>query len=181
MQVLAAKQLGKFEGSPFPLLSRKMADDENAYYEGDEEQEELNVEEAEVLEEEETLRPIVPDPLKNLYKFHPESILDYADSIKPKVPLRAAMPTVSDLKKHLDDNHRSQPFLSVFEKTKILGFRANQLAQGARPYILVPEHISNVLDIAKLELEQRRLPLILKRPMPDGTFEYWRLSDLLLI
>jgi DNA-directed RNA polymerase subunit K/omega len=158
-----------------------MADDENIGFEGEEQEEEFNLEETEVLEEDEALRPIIPDPLKNLYKFHPESILDYADSIKPKVPLRAAMPTVSDLKKHLDDNHRTQPFLSVFEKTKILGFRANQLAQGARPYIPVPEHVSNVLEIAKLELEQRRLPFIMKRPMPDGSFEYWRLSDLLII
>lgn len=158
-----------------------MADNEPYYDEGEGEEQEEILEEAEVLEEEEGLRPIIPDPLKNLYKYHPESILDYADSIKPKVPLRASLPSVSDLKKHLDDNHRSQPFLSVFERTKILGFRANQLAQGARPYIPVPEHVSSVLEIAKLELEQRRLPFILKRPMPDGSFEYWRLSDLLLI
>ncbi len=169
-----------------PVLSEylveTMADDENNVgYEGEEQEEDFNVEETEVLEEEDGVRPIIPDPLRNLYKYHPESILDYADTIKPKVPIKVALPTTADLKKHLDDNHRSQPFLSVFEKTKILGFRANQLAQGARPYILVPEHVSNVLEIAKLELEQRRLPFILKRPMPDGTFEYWRLSDLLLI
>lgn len=174
-------QPSKFEATPFIFLSRKMADDENNGYDGDDQEEEFNVDETEVLEEDETLRPIVPDPLKNLYKYHPESILDYADTIKPKVPVKVALPTAADLKKHLDDNHRSQPFLSIFEKTKILGFRANQIAQGARPYILVPEHVTNVLEIAKLELEQRRLPLILKRPMPDGTFEYWRLSDLLLI
>ena len=169
-----------------PVLSEylveTMADDENnAGYEGEEQEDDFNVEETEVLEEDDAVRPIIPDPLKNLYRYHPESVLDYADSIKPKVPIKVALPSSSDMKKHLDDNHRSQPFLSVFEKTKILGFRANQIAQGARPYILVPEHISNVLDIAKLELEQRRLPFILKRPMPDGTFEYWRLSDLLLI
>jgi hypothetical protein len=37
------------------------------------------------------------------------------------------------------------------------------------------------LEIAKLELEQRRLPYIIKRPMPDGSFEYWRLSDLMVL
>jgi hypothetical protein len=45
----------------------------------------------------------------------------------------------------------------------------------------VPEYMSNVLEIAHLELEQRRLPFIVKRPMPDGSFEYWRLSDLIVI
>jgi hypothetical protein len=42
----------------------------------------------------------------------------------------------------------------------------------------VPEHVTAVLEIARLELEQRRLPFIVKRPMPDGSFEYWRLNDL---
>jgi DNA-directed RNA polymerase subunit K/omega len=115
------------------------------------------------------------DPLEVLYKFHPETILDYAEKVLPQVPIQEVPPLKGD-KKHI-----SQPFLSIFEKTKILGFRSNQLAQGARAYIVVPEHITNTLDIARMELEQRRLPYIIKRPMPDGTFEYWRLSDLMLI
>ena len=73
------------------------------------------------------------------------------------------------------------PFLNTFERTKILGFRATQLSQGARPFVPVPDHITDVKEIACLELQERRLPFILKRPMPDGTFEYWRLSDLLML
>jgi DNA-directed RNA polymerase I, II, and III subunit RPABC2 len=130
------------------------------------------------VEEEDAQRPAIPEPLEVLYKFHPESILDYADSVAPKIPLRVALP---DTETVVDPNHRSQPFLTIFEKTKILGFRANQLSQGARPYIDVPEYVTTVLEIAHLELEQRRLPFIMKRPMPDGTFEYWRLSDLIVI
>ena len=41
--------------------------------------------------------------------------------------------------------------------------------------------MTDVLEIARLELEQKRLPYIVKRPMPDGTFEYFRLSDLLVV
>jgi DNA-directed RNA polymerases I, II, and III subunit RPABC2 len=132
------------------------------------------------------------DPLEVLYRFHPETILDYAETVTPLIPLQqvppeaaastevaveAALGEASDV----DAHHRSQPFLSVYEKTKILGFRANQLAQGARPYVVVPEHVTKVGDIAKMELEQRRLPYIIKRPMPNGTFEYWRLSDLMIL
>jgi DNA-directed RNA polymerase I, II, and III subunit RPABC2 len=117
------------------------------------------------------------DPFEQLYKFHPETVIDYAESILPRVPLQAAPPIDGS-----DPNHKSPPFLTVYERTKILGTRASQLADGARPFIdPVPEHITQPLEIAKLELEQRRLPFIVKRPMPDGTFEYWRLSDLLLI
>ena len=123
-------------------------------------------------------RAVIPEPLEVLYKFHPESILDYADTVAAKIPLRVAL---GDSDTVVDPYHRSQPFLTIFEKTKILGFRANQLSQGARPYVDVPEYVTKAIEIAHLELEQRRLPFILKRPMPDGSFEYWRLSDLIVI
>ena len=115
------------------------------------------------------------DPLEVLYRHHPETILDYAEVIEPLIQIQEVVPSGAD--KH----HKSQPFLSIYEKTKILSFRSNQLAQGARPYITIPDHVTNVLEIAKLELAQRRLPYIVKRPMPDRTFEYWRLSDLMII
>lgn len=115
------------------------------------------------------------NPLDALQRYHPETILDYAEAIEPLVQVEQTPPSGGD--KH----HTSQPFLSVYEKTKILSFRSNQLAQGARPYVTVPDHLTNVLEIAKLELTQRKLPYIIKRPMPDKTFEYWRLSDLMII
>ena len=115
------------------------------------------------------------DSMALLYKHHPECILDYTESVASKLPLRTAPVSAAALS---DPYHQSQPFLTQFEKTKILGFRTNQLAQGARPFVTVPEHVTSVLEIARLELEQRRLPFIVKRPMPDGSFEYWRLSDL---
>jgi DNA-directed RNA polymerase subunit K/omega len=115
------------------------------------------------------------DPLEVLYRHHPETILDYAEVIDPLIQLEEIIPSGGDKR------HKSQPFLSTYEKTKILSFRSNQLAQGARPYITIPEHVTNVFEIAKLELTQRRLPYIVKRPMPDRTFEYWRLSDLMII
>jgi DNA-directed RNA polymerase I, II, and III subunit RPABC2 len=119
--------------------------------------------------------PESEDPYEILYKFHPETLLDYAETIIPEVPLQAAPPNGKDTE------HKSPPFLTVYERTKILGARTNQLAEGAMPFVAVPEYITNPLDIAKLELEQRRLPYIIKRPMPDGTFEYWRLSDLMIL
>jgi DNA-directed RNA polymerase subunit K/omega len=117
------------------------------------------------------------DPMEILYRFHPETILDYVEKIMPNIAIQQVPPS----KDGTDRGHTSQPFLSVYEKTKLLGFRANQLAQGAPPYIVRPEHVTSVFEIARMELEQRLLPYIIKRPMPDGTFEYWRLSDLMII
>jgi len=115
------------------------------------------------------------NPLASLLRHHPECVVDYAETIAPKIPLIASPPL------NKDPNHRSVPFLTQYEKTHVLGKRANMLSQGARPYITVPEYITDVGDIAKLELAQRRLPFIIRRTMPNGEHEYWRLSDLLIL
>ena len=114
-------------------------------------------------------------PLAVLLRHHPECRVDYQETIAPKINLSACPPLDKD------PNHRSPPFLTQYERTKIIGLRANQLSQSARPYIDVPEHVTNVWDIARMELDQRRLPFIIRRPMPDGTHEYWRLADLLIL
>ena len=115
--------------------------------------------------------------LKKLYEQHPECVLDYVETVIPKLEQKFAVPGGDNL----DVNHRTYPFLTNFERTKIIGLRANQISRGAAPLVVVPKHISDVRDIARLELEQKRLPYIIKRPLPNGTFEYWRLSDLMIL
>jgi DNA-directed RNA polymerase subunit K/omega len=114
--------------------------------------------------------------LQILTVAHPECRIDYIEESLHKLPLEAYPPD-----NNADARHRSYPFLTIFEKTKLIGFRANQLAEGGRPFINVPPHVTDVVEIARLELEQKRLPFILKRTMPDGTFEYWRLTDLMIL
>jgi DNA-directed RNA polymerase I, II, and III subunit RPABC2 len=116
-----------------------------------------------------------------LLKFHPEARLDTIESVAMDLQLTNVPPSFENADGHKDPKHRSVPYLTQYEKTKILGFRTNQLSQGARPYIAVPEHVTDLKEIARMELESRRLPIIIKRPMPDGTFEKWRLSDLLIL
>ena len=117
----------------------------------------------------------------DLMKFHPEARIDTIESVVMDSVLTNVPPSFTNPDGHADPKHRSVPFLTQFEKTKILGFRTNQLSNGARPYIAIPKHVSDLREIARLELEARRLPIIIKRPMPDGTFEKWRLSDLLIL
>ena len=116
-----------------------------------------------------------------LMKFHPEARIDTIESISMDCILTNVPSNFTNADGQADAKHRSVPFLTQYEKTKILGFRTNQLSQGARPYIAVPEHVTDLKEIARMELEARRLPILLKRPMPDGTFEIWRLSDLLML
>jgi DNA-directed RNA polymerase subunit K/omega len=127
------------------------------------------------VDAEEEVSEIRPE-LKKLYQQHPECILDYVEEVIPKLHVQM-VPSIGKA----DANHRTYPFLTNFEKTKIIGLRANQLSKGSLPYISVPKHLTDVKDIARLELEQKRLPFIVKRPLPNGTFEYWRLADLLIL
>ena len=153
------------------IYSQQMADYEDAGEEMPMEDIDIGVDEA-VVEEESKQRD---DPLAALLKHHPECIIAYAENVASKISLTASPPL------NKDPNHRSVPFLTQYERTKIIGMRANQLSQGARPYITVPEYVSDVGEIARLELTERRLPFIISRPMPDGSHEYWRLSDLLIL
>ena len=105
----------------------------------------------------------VKPELKKLYQQHPECILDYVEQVVPKIQLGFVPPGGSNI----DANHRTYPFLTNFEKTKIVGLRANQISQGSAPFIAVPKHITDVREIARLELEQKRLPFIIKRPLPN--------------
>ena len=81
----------------------------------------------------------------------------------------------------VDAMHKTMPFLTKYEKTRVLGQRAKQLNQGAQPMIPFDKKIIDGYLIAQLELQQKALPFIIRRPLPGGKSEYWRLADLEII
>jgi DNA-directed RNA polymerase I, II, and III subunit RPABC2 len=81
----------------------------------------------------------------------------------------------------VDPYHKTLPFLTKYEKTRILGIRTKQLNEGAKPYIDVNATIIDGYIIAELELEHKRLPFIIRRPIPNGGSELWKLQDLEII
>ena len=81
----------------------------------------------------------------------------------------------------IDEMHKTIPLLTKYEKTKVLGMRLKQLNGGCNPYISVNEKIIDNNIIALMELEQKVLPFIIQRPLPNNTFEYWKLQDLTIL
>jgi DNA-directed RNA polymerase subunit K/omega len=77
----------------------------------------------------------------------------------------------------IDDFHRTVPFVTKYEKARIIGQRAAQLDAGATPYVPT-EFLIDGASIAEREFEEKKIPVIVKRPLPNGAFEYWRLRDL---
>lgn len=78
----------------------------------------------------------------------------------------------------IDPLHRTLPILTKYEKARILGERAKQLNAGGKPFIEVEPNMIDGYLIALKELEQKKIPFIIKRPLPNGGCEYWKLKDL---
>nr|AIE96970.1 DNA-directed RNA polymerases I, II, and III subunit RPABC2 (RPB6, POLR2F) [uncultured marine group II/III euryarchaeote AD1000_88_G11] len=82
----------------------------------------------------------------------------------------------------IDDLHKTLPILSKYEKTRILGLRAKQINSGSELFIKLKDN--NIIDgygIALLELKVKAIPFIIQRPIPNGGFEYWKVSDLMIL
>jgi DNA-directed RNA polymerase I, II, and III subunit RPABC2 len=81
----------------------------------------------------------------------------------------------------IDDYHKTVPFLTKYEKTRVIGQRIQQLNNGAKVYINISDNIIDNNVIAEIELKEKKIPFIIRRPLPDNSFEYWKLQDLELI
>ena len=69
------------------------------------------------------------------------------------------------------------PNLTRFEKARIMGARALQLSLGAPTFIDIPETAATSLDIAMEELDQRLIPISIRRVLPNGDFQNIPLFD----
>jgi len=81
----------------------------------------------------------------------------------------------------IDPLHKTIPWLTKFEVARILGLRSKQINNGADTFVDVPPEIISGYTIAEMELEQKKVPFIIRRPLPSGGSEYWRVSDLDII
>ena len=105
--------------------------------------------------------------------YHPESLSHNYDEIQTlaRVIRNSAGVIVDDL-------HRTIPIMTKYEKTRILGQRAKQLNEGSPAFIKIDSTVIDGYLIAVKELEQKKTPFIIRRPLPNGGSEYWRIQDL---
>jgi DNA-directed RNA polymerase I, II, and III subunit RPABC2 len=111
-----------------------------------------------------------------LVNFHPESLVQNYDEIYNLA--RVVRDTNGNI---IDELHKTLPFLTKYEKTRILGQRAKQINDGATPFVKVPEGVIDGYLIAIKELEEKKIPFIIRRPLPNRGSEYWHLEDLQII
>lgn len=78
----------------------------------------------------------------------------------------------------IDPLHRTLPFITRYEKARILGERAKQINSGAPLFTEVDTALIDGYLIALKEFEEKKIPFIIKRPLPNGGCEYWKFKDL---
>ncbi|KAG0684663.1 DNA-directed RNA polymerases I II and III subunit RPABC2 [Pichia californica] len=71
------------------------------------------------------------------------------------------------------------PFMTKYERARILGTRALQISMNA-PVLVDIEGETDPLQIAMKELSAKKIPLVVRRYLPDGSYEDWSVEELII-
>jgi len=71
------------------------------------------------------------------------------------------------------------PYMTKYERARVLGTRALQIAMCA-PVMVELEGETDPLQIAMKELKLRKIPIIIRRYLPDQSYEDWGIDELII-
>ena len=131
-------------------------------------------EEEEDEEDDDYLKKFDENLKKNVIsEFHPEMLVHNYDEID--VLSRVVRNEEGII---IDPLHKTLPFITKYEKARILGERAKQIDAGCKAFVDVDPDVIDGYIIALKEYEAKKIPFILKRPFSGGSCEYWKFCDL---
>tara|TARA_Y100000816_G_scaffold67659_2_gene45132 strand:- start:1618 stop:2253 length:636 start_codon:yes stop_codon:yes gene_type:complete len=113
---------------------------------------------------------------KIVQDYHPELIIHSNEDIQAYTKIVKNEQGVI-----VDPLHTTVPFVTKYERARILGERAKQINAGAKPLVKVDKDVIDGYLIAIKEFEEKHIPFIIKRPLPNGGCEYWKCKDLEII
>ena len=74
------------------------------------------------------------------------------------------------------------PYYTKYEQVTLIGTRAQQLAEGAKPLVSLDGMLTSdsrfVWNVAEKEVFEQKLPFIIHRRLPNGVSEYWSTTEL---
>lgn len=77
------------------------------------------------------------------------------------------------------DKRITTPYMTKYERARILGTRALQISMNA-PVMVDINQETDPLQIALKELQFRKIPITIRRYLPDGSFEDWNVDELII-
>ncbi|CAA9965264.1 DNA-directed RNA polymerase I [Pyrenophora teres f. maculata] len=77
-----------------------------------------------------------------------------------------------------NEKRTTTPYMTKYEKARVLGTRALQIS-GNAPVLIDVEGMTDPLQIAAKELQEKKIPLVVRRYLPDGFYEDWTCEELL--
>lgn len=103
------------------------------------------------------------EELENCYFQYDNMIDEYETLGKPKrVP---------------DEDRITLNRLTKYEMVRILGIRTKQISVGAKT-LVKNINAKSPIEIAIFELKNKMLPFKIKRPLPNNTYEIWKMKEL---
>ena len=86
-----------------------------------------------------------------------------------------------DHKSRIPDEERSTTrYLTKYERARILGTRALQISKNAPILVDLEPGDTDPLKIAEKELQAKKIPFIIRRYLPDGSYEDWKITELII-
>lgn len=76
-----------------------------------------------------------------------------------------------------DEDRISRNILTKYEMVRLIGTRAKQISDGSKVFVKY-DGVKSAIELAELEIKYKMLPLKIKRPLPNGKYEIWKISEL---
>jgi len=122
------------------------------------------------------------DNIEEIEEIQYESDTEYDIIIDDSDESNNHIEDIETFKKNYSKNKKkyiTTPNLNKYEMTRVLIERTLQIENGSILYISNPDSFTNAYSIALEEFKQRKIPFIIRRPLPDlQGYEYWKLNDM---
>jgi len=90
---------------------------------------------------------------------------------------------VQKVKAGLNAPKISSPLMTKYEFNQIVGLRTTHISRGSPIFVPMDKDLKiesnmDLRSIAQKELLEGKLPYIVRRTLPNGKTEYWRVKDM---
>lgn len=139
----------------------------------DEEQYDEEEEEYEVVNDEEVIEENEEYEEEQNFDNEDDNIEEYVIE-----PTSASEIDIDSISERVPDSERiTSPKLTMYEITRILGIRIQQLIDGA-PSLVMNNIDNKAVTTAIIELKEKKTPFIIKRQFPYAKYELWKISEM---